>query len=206
MPHARCVVLIEACEESGSYDLPAYIEDLAPRIGQPSLVVCLDSGCANYDQLWMTTSLRGLVAGTLTVEVLDRGRALGRRLRRGALQLPRPAPAASPLEDEATGEITAAGLCTPRSRPARLEQAKVGGQVLGEEVYDKFPFVPGMRPVARRPGRADPQPHLAARAVDHRRRGLPPLRDAGNVLRPCTRSSCRCASRRTWTPTRPATR
>src|SRR6187397_2895235 len=72
-PHARCVVLIEACEESGSYDLPAYIDHLAGRIGSPSLVVCLDSGCGNYDQLWMTTSLRGIAAGTLTVEVLAEG-------------------------------------------------------------------------------------------------------------------------------------
>src|SRR5437764_9585594 len=70
MPHARCVILIEACEESGSYDLPHYGEDLSARIGDPSLVVCLDSGCGNYDQLWLTTSLRGMAAGALTVEVL----------------------------------------------------------------------------------------------------------------------------------------
>src|SRR6202012_3230742 len=69
----RAVILIEACEESGSYDLPAYIEHLAPRIGQLSLVVCLDSGCANYDQLWTTTSLRGLVVGTLEVSLLTEG-------------------------------------------------------------------------------------------------------------------------------------
>src|SRR5215831_19213335 len=71
--HARCVVLIEACEESGSYDLPAYIEHLAPRIGDLSLVVCLDSGCANYDQLWSTTSLRGVVLGNLEVSLLKEG-------------------------------------------------------------------------------------------------------------------------------------
>ena len=73
VPHARCVVLIEACEESGSYDLPAYVDHLAERIGKPSLVVCLDSGCANYDQLWCTTSLRGLAGGNLTVKVLSEG-------------------------------------------------------------------------------------------------------------------------------------
>ena len=67
------MVLIEGCEESGSYDLPAYIDALAPRIGTPSLVVCLDSGCGNYEQLWVTTSLRGLVNGVLTVEVLTEG-------------------------------------------------------------------------------------------------------------------------------------
>src|SRR5688500_10479084 len=70
IPHARCVVLIEGCEESGSGDLPAYIEHLAGRVGQLSLVVCLDSGCANYDQLWCTTSLRGVVVGDLEVSLL----------------------------------------------------------------------------------------------------------------------------------------
>ena len=71
--HARCIVLIEACEESGSYDLPHYVDHLARRIGNPSLVICLNSGCGNYDQLWMTTSLRGMASGTLTIEVLDEG-------------------------------------------------------------------------------------------------------------------------------------
>ena len=73
LPHARAVILIEACEESGSYDLPAYIESLAQRLGQISLVICLDSGCANYDQLWSTTSLRGLVVGKLEVSLLTEG-------------------------------------------------------------------------------------------------------------------------------------
>src|SRR5438094_435995 len=71
--HARCVVLIEACEESGSYDLPFYVDALADRLDAPSLVVCLDSGCGNYEQLWSTTSLRGVVGGVLTVEVLSEG-------------------------------------------------------------------------------------------------------------------------------------
>jgi acetylornithine deacetylase/succinyl-diaminopimelate desuccinylase-like protein len=73
VPHARCVILIEACEESGSYDLPHYVDHLAARIGNPSLVVCLDSGCGNYDQLWLTTSLRGMTGGELTVQVLEEG-------------------------------------------------------------------------------------------------------------------------------------
>jgi acetylornithine deacetylase/succinyl-diaminopimelate desuccinylase-like protein len=95
------LVLIEACEESGSFDLPAYIEHLAPRIGTPSLVVCLDSGCGNYDQLWCTTSLRGLVLGTLEVEPADAractpatARASCRRASASS------APAADRLEDE----------------------------------------------------------------------------------------------------------
>src|SRR3970040_1119949 len=72
-PHARVAMLIECCEESGSYDLPAYLDALAPRIGAPDLVIGLDSGFGNYDQLWGSTSLRGLVNGVLTVEVLTEG-------------------------------------------------------------------------------------------------------------------------------------
>src|SRR4029079_13778420 len=67
------VVLIEACEESGSYDLPYYVDHLAALIGKPSLVVCLDSGCGNYEQMWLTTSLRGLTGGNLSVQVLEEG-------------------------------------------------------------------------------------------------------------------------------------
>ena len=73
IPHAHCVIIIEACEESGSPDLPFYMDALSDRIGTPDLIICLDSGCGNYEQLWCTTSLRGLIGGELTIEVLDEG-------------------------------------------------------------------------------------------------------------------------------------
>ena len=73
IPRPRCVGIIESCEESGSFDLPAYIDALKPRLGNVGLVVCLDSGAGNYDQLWLTTSLRGMVSGVLKVEILTEG-------------------------------------------------------------------------------------------------------------------------------------
>ncbi len=184
-PHARCVVLIEACEESGSYDLPAYVDHLADRIGKPSLVVCLDSGCGNYEQLWCTTSLRGLAGGNFTVKVLDEGVHSGDasgvvpssfRLLRQLL---------SRVEDADTGRILLEGL--QAEVPAdRLAQAKKCAEVLGTAVYDKFPFLPGMTPMAddltelvlNRTWR----PALSVTGVD----GMPPLASAGNVLRPQT--------------------
>ncbi len=71
--HPRCVVLIEGSEESGSPDLPAHVEALADVIGTPQLIVCLDSGAADYEHLWITTSLRGMAAGNLTVRVVEEG-------------------------------------------------------------------------------------------------------------------------------------
>lgn len=184
-PHARCVILIEACEESGSYDLPAYVDHLAERIGMPSLVVCLDSGCGNYDQLWCTTSLRGLAGGNFTVKVLEEGVHSGDasgvvpssfRLLRQLL---------SRLEDENTGRILPEGLHAqiPAERQA---QAKEAARVLDTAVFDKFPFLPGMTPMAEDLAELvlnrTWRPALSVTGMD----GMPPLSSAGNVLRPFT--------------------
>ena len=185
MPHARCVVMIEACEESGSYDLPYYVDHLAARIGKPSLVVCLDSGCGNYDQLWLTTSLRGLTGGNLIVTVLDEGVHSGDASGVVASSFRILRQLLSRLEDEVSGRIKPQELYV--EIPAqRIEQAKRTAQVLGEAVYSKFPFVEGMRPLD-----ADPaelvlnrtwRPALSVTGVG----GMPPLDSAGNVLRPFT--------------------
>ncbi len=148
LPHSRCVILIEACEESGSYDLPYYVDHLAERIGKPSLVVCLDSGCANYDQLWCTTSLRGLAGGNLKRERAQRRRAFGRCLGRRAVQFPRAAPVAFAPRGRDDRRDPAWGTLV--EIPAeRLQQARRAAEVLGDDVYDKFPFLPGMVPMSK---------------------------------------------------------
>lgn len=184
-PHSRCVVMIEACEESGSYDLPFYVDHLAERIGKPSLVVCLDSGCGNYDQLWCTTSLRGLAGGNLKVSVLEEGVHSGDasgivpssfRILRHLL---------SRLEDEITGKILVEDLYV-EVPDQRMQQAKSCAKVLDTAVYDKFPFIAGMQAmntdltelVLNRTWR----PALSVTGVE----GMPSLSNAGNVLRPYT--------------------
>jgi acetylornithine deacetylase/succinyl-diaminopimelate desuccinylase-like protein len=185
VPFARCVVLIEACEESGSFDLPAYIDHLAPRIGQPSLVVCLDSGCATYDRLWLTTSLRGLVSGNLRVDILTEGVHSGDgsgvvpssfRILRQVLDR---------VDDVATGQVKLDDLRVTVP-PARLAQAQAVAAALGEELYSKFPWVEGARPVSKDVGELilnrTWRPALSVTGVE----GMPPLTAAGNVLRPFT--------------------
>jgi len=118
MARPRCVGIIETCEESGSPDLPAYLELLAPRLGEVALVAGLDSGCGNYDQLWVTTSLRGLVGGTLTVEVLSEAVHSGQRQRPGSqLDAHRP-PAAQPHRRPGLRPRASTRSSTRRSRPS----------------------------------------------------------------------------------------
>jgi acetylornithine deacetylase/succinyl-diaminopimelate desuccinylase-like protein len=183
--HAPCAILIEACEESGSYDLPAYMDHLASRLGTPSLVVCLDSGCGSYDQLWLTTSLRGIAAGKLTVEVLTEGVHSGDASGIVASSFRILRSLISRLEDELSGAIKPAELHAPI--PAeRVAEAMAAATALGQEVFAKFPFVAGMRPVSDDPAELilnrTWRPALSVIGVD----GAPPIRDAGNVLRPFT--------------------
>lgn len=183
--HKRAVIVIEASEESGSPDLPFYMDALADRIGKVSLVVCLDSGCGDYDRLWLTTSLRGMVGGTLRVDVLEEGVHSGDasgvvpssfRIARQLLER---------IENIETGEIAGAEFNV--DIPAeRQKQAKVASDALDKEVYAKFPFVDGMTPngkegdqlVLNRTWR----PALSVTGFG----GAPLPRDAGNVLRPFT--------------------
>ena len=181
--HQRVVVLIEACEESGSPDLPHYIDHLSGRVGQVSLVICLDSGAGDYDRLWSTTSLRGMVAGDLRVDVLTQGIHSGDgsgivpssfRIIRQLLER---------IEEADTGEILLPEFHV--EIPAqRKDQAAVVAEILGDEVRDCYPFVAGVSAmheelpelVLNRTWR----PTVSYTGIG----GLPKLGDAGNVLRP----------------------
>jgi acetylornithine deacetylase/succinyl-diaminopimelate desuccinylase-like protein len=185
VPHARCVVIIEACEESGSYDLPYYIEHLAPRIGQPSLIVCLDSGCGNYDQLWCTTSLRGVVTGVLTVSLLREGVHSGDGSGVVASSFRVLRQILSRIEDEHTGDLRLLDLYVQIPRDRILQAGQVAA-VLGDEVWDKFPLQPGTKPITSDVSELilnrTWRPALSIVGAE----GLPPIANAGNVLRPST--------------------
>lgn len=182
--HARCVVLIEASEESGSPDLPAHVEALAGRIGTPSLVVCLDSGCIDYDRMWVTSSLRGMVACTLTVAIVREGLHSGDvsgmvpstfRIARSLL---------SRIEDEHTGEVLLRS-CSVGIPRERLDQAAATGAEIGP-IAAHYPFVAGAGPTTAEPGEQllarTWRAALSVIGAD----GLPPTGRAGNVLRPST--------------------
>lgn len=185
--HGRLVGIIECSEESGSPDLPAYVEHLAERIGTPSLVVCLDSFCGDYDRLWTTTSLRGLLDVELTVEVLTEGVHSGSasgvvpdsfRIARSLLDR---------VEDAATGRVLVPECWAevPEGRTAEIDAV---ARDLGAALTSSFPFVEGAGPAVLPEDAAAQlraktwEPTLTVIGAD----GLPSVRDAGNVLRPRT--------------------
>ena len=190
IPRPRCVGIIETCEESGSYDLPAYIDVLKERLGNVSLVVCLDSGAGNYEQLWLTTSLRGMVSGVLKVEVLTEGIHSGDasglvpssfRILRQVLDR---------LEDSRTGRLLPDSFhCEIPG--ARIEQARATAEILKDEVWKRYPWACGADGGSVLPVTQDAveallnrtwRPTLSVTGVD----GFPELKSAGNVLRPFT--------------------
>jgi len=181
--HARCVVLIEASEESGSPDLPAHVEALADRIGTPSFVVCLDSGCIDYDRMWLTTSLRGIVNLTLSIDIVREGLHSGEsgmipstfRIARTLL---------SRIEDESTGRLLL-DSCDVPIPDDRVAEAEATAKEIGT-IADRYPLVDGAQPMT-----LDGAEQLLGRTwwaalsvigAD----GLPPTAVAGNVLRPNT--------------------
>ncbi|MET0387975.1 MAG: M20 family metallopeptidase [Polyangiales bacterium] len=184
-PHARCVVLIEACEESGSYDLPAYVDLLRPRLGDVSLVVCLDSGCGDYERLWSTTSLRGVLTGTLQVEVLREGVHSGDASGVVASSFRIARTLLSRLEDENTGVIKPKVFHAPIPKARRVQIASTA-KVLKQRLLGSYPWVDGMKPVHRDPAvlleNRTWRPALSVTGAS----GLPDLQSAGSVLRPQT--------------------
>jgi len=188
-PHGRMVLLIEGSEESGSPDLPTYVDKLMAqgKIGAVALVVCLDSGAGSYDRLWVTSSLRGIVMADLTVSVIKEGVHSGDasgvvpstfRIARSLI---------ARLEDQETGRILPPALYATDLDAARTSAAKTAAEVLGKKgMVDCFPFLPGARPPVDDVGELGLnrwwRPQLEVIGAD----GFPACAQAGNVLRPST--------------------
>jgi len=190
-PHPRCVIIIEGCEESGSFDLPYYIDHLKNKIGTPSLVICLDSGAGNYDQLWLTSSLRGLINLKLSVSSIKEGvhSGLGSGIIPSSFRIARSL--LSRIEDEKTGEINLEFLNTKVDKYF-LDAAKACADSLKEKVYSELPWQTNKNNKSLAMPITDNyyelllnrtwRPTLSIIGQD----GIPEVNSAGNVLRPNT--------------------
>lgn len=181
----RIIVLIECSEESGSPDLPHYMKSLEEQIGEPGLVIALDSTCGNYDQLWITTSLRGMITGELKVEVLEQGAHSGAAGGIVASSFRITRQIISRIEDEDTGEITPSFLNVQIPDARRIEAIAAGG-VLQETFSEMYTFVDGSSPVSDDPTELVLNNTWLATLEITGMDGIPDLQNAGNVLRPFT--------------------
>ncbi|ESS65477.1 putative peptidase M20/M25/M40 [Trypanosoma cruzi] len=178
LPHGHVVVIIEAGEESGSEDLPYYIDRLSDRIGNVDLLICLDSGAMTYDKLWLTTALRGVACGILTVETMSESMHSG--ISGGVV--PDPFRIARILlnrvEDQTTGEVK-----VPEAHCAIPEAVVKNMEIMNEVNFmEHFALLPGVSPAS------DDNVELALRnswkpALTVTGADLPDPATAGNVIR-----------------------
>jgi acetylornithine deacetylase/succinyl-diaminopimelate desuccinylase-like protein len=179
----RCVVLIEACEESGSIDLPDHLEALGELLGEPSLVVCLDAECGNYEQVWCTTSLRGNLVGTLRVRVLTEGVHSGMATGIAPTPFRILEQLLARIENPVTGDLLLDELHVNMPRDRRA-QAATAAQVLGASVAGKLPWAQGVQPLSNDPTELLINNTWRATLAVTGAEGLPALGSAGNVLLP----------------------
>src|ERR1700722_4272061 len=183
VPLARCVLLIEASEESGSIDLPAHLDSLGETIEYPSLVVCLDAECGDYDRIWCTTSLRGNITGRLLIRVLTEGVHSGMATGIAATPFRIAQQLLARIEDPATGELLLDELrvAIPDDRRTQISAT---AEVLGATVAGKLPWVQGVRPIAAEPAELIANSTWRATLAVTGADGLPAVASAGNVLLP----------------------
>jgi acetylornithine deacetylase/succinyl-diaminopimelate desuccinylase-like protein len=183
VPLARCVLLIEASEESGSIDLPAHLESLGDHLGDPSLVVCLDAECGDYDRVWCTTSLRGNLTGRLQVRVLTEGVHSGMATGIAATPFRIAEQLLSRIENPATGELLLDEVCVdiPADRRAQITAT---ARVLGATVAGKLPWAQHVSAVSDDPAELIANSTWRATLAVTGADGLPPVSSAGNVLLP----------------------
>lgn len=183
IPHARCVIIIEGCEESGSYDLKPYLERLQDRIGTPELVICLDSTAGNYQQLWSTTSLRGMISGHLSISVLNEGihSGMGSGVVPSIEMILRQL--LDRLENSATGQIHLPELTT-EIPTQRINEAKIAASMLDQHFISAYPLSGNTQPlssdIAELILNRTWRPQLSITGTS----GYPDLQHAGNVTIP----------------------
>ncbi len=186
LPHPRCVGLFETAEESGSQHYPEYVKELKQRIGKVGFIVAFDSNCGDYERLWITKSLRGMLGGVLEVKVLENGMHSGDAsgvvpcsflIARRLLER---------VEDSSTGTVKGAVFHAKISKDLHKDCHKIA-KVMGKKFFDAYPWAGSTRPLHKTVEESiihrNWYPELSISGAD----GLPSVEEAGNVLRPFTR-------------------
>jgi acetylornithine deacetylase/succinyl-diaminopimelate desuccinylase-like protein len=183
--HPRIALVLETEEESGSPNLIELLELAKDYIGKPDYLFCLDSGAFDYNQLWLTSSLRGVTLCDVTVSAGKGGYHSGEvggivpetfRVMRHLLNR---------LDDPLTGKVMPE-LETELPAYARPEAERMVA-LSGDEMMKKYKMEEGVEYCS--------QDNQAEMYLNNTWRanlsitgagGLPDYNKAGNVVRPST--------------------
>eukprot|EP01134_Creolimax_fragrantissima_P007648 CFRG7648T1 len=187
VPLPRICILLETEEESGSENLLYLMEQAQVKeaLGKPDICICLDSETADYDKIWVTSSLRGLAACNLKIEVMESGQHSG--LAGGivpetftiARQL------LDRLEDSTTGVVVDEFNSQPDDK--KRNEAKEVAEYHGSSLFTNFKLLEGVSAMSEHDlAQMYLQNVWYASLSVTGGCGLPDVSDAGNVLRPWT--------------------
>lgn len=181
MPYPRIVAIFETQEESGSEDLPDYLLALKERIGSPECFIILDNQCGDYERLWLNTSLRGTITGTLTVKAMDFGIHSGTFSGITPDSVSIAQALVARIHDPITGRVLLKSLHTTIPE-LRVQQLKEVANELGDNIWKSAPLLPGVSPkhASNHENLIHSiwEPTLTIIGID----GMPSIKDAGSVI------------------------
>lgn len=187
LEHPRCVGLFETCEESASRHYEEYLNDCTEKLGEIGLVVALDSCSGDYDRLWVTDTLRGMIGGAIEVRTLTAGVHSGEAsgIVPGSFMILRNL--LDRIEDSRTGEIIPKAFQTNIPPEAR-EQTREVAEIEGDLIWKAYPWHGSTEPLTKDPYEGllnrNWRPELTVTGID----GIPSVANGGNVMRPYTRA------------------
>ena len=189
----RICMVLETEEESGSENLIPLLKQAKDATGVPDFLFCMDSGCIDYEQLWMTSSLRGVAMVDIEVQAGVDGYHSGEvggivpetfRIVRSLLDR---------LDDKVTGK-TCPELQVELPK-WKEDEAEYLCELKGMQLCTKFPLLEGCKYQIHEGGLKEMyldnvwRSSLAITGIE----GIPPIKTAGNVVR--AKTALRCSMR-----------
>ena len=206
MPLPRCVVLIEACEESGSVDLPAHLDALGERLGRARR-----SSCASMPSAATTIRCgarpRCAAISSARCACACSPRACTRAWRPASRRRPFASSSSCSRASRTRSPAMCCSMSCTSTLPAdRRAQARAAAQVLGRRGGRQDPLGAGVQPLSNDPTELLINSTWRATLAVTGAEGLPPLRlgrqraaagaRAQAVAAPAADLRCRARARR----------
>ena len=148
-PLPRICLIFEGAEESTDEHLTYYFNKLLPIIGENVIAfIPLDSGCADYDRLWITNSLRGVCDYEINIQTLDNNISFGPeasgRIAENLFILRK---AIDAVMDTSTGDVKIEEFYVKDIPEEIQEEMDKEIEIVGEQFFKEIPLYEGVKPL-----------------------------------------------------------